>query len=393
MKKRISIYADEGASHSFIWLIKFFKKHKLYSVNFVSSQNIKEGCLSKCDVLIISGGDSFAIAESLGIEGAKSIENFIKNGGTYIGVCAGAYLMLRSSKKPLNYFNFTSAKIRNLASSLPPAKTMEYKYSVTYGCRYIYHPVRGEIIMKVVSEGLEEILLSAPIYGGPFIKDDDTLNQLAVFWDFTDKTLFLIDRETAESICRNSMLAGEKKYEKGKIFLLSTHMEHPDYEFANRFFLGIILDDEFKAKEISNISQKLEARKMKRGKIENKKYYEFRKNIRNMRQLSIGIENRETYWKIGKKIWETEKIRIFTESLYELDNEYGHNLSSYLSNEDTIELKTKSYETYLLLQKISKSLSSNSPSQIFAESFFTNARNLLSRYASLCFSYSDRMKK
>lgn len=390
IKKRISIYTDEGASHSFIWLITLFETRRIYSVDFVTSEDIRNDCLANSDILIISGGDSFAIAESLGANGAKSINSFILRGGVYAGICAGAYLMLRSSKEPLHHFNLTSGKINNLSSSLPEARSMEYKYSIAYGCSYIYHPVRGEIIIETIPQDANEkkILIHSPIYGGPFIKNDNAITPLALFQGFTDNTMFLVDREFAEKTCSNSILAGGKKSGSGTIFFFSTHMEHPDYPLANDYFLRYLTENTF----IENSDNKEYGnnwKKYKNRKIENKKYFTFRKNIREMRLLSIGIENRQGYWQIGKKIWETEKVRAFTESLFEMDMKYGNFVYKGLSEEDISILKSLSFETLDLLRKINGLLKDGKPSQSFAEDYFKKVRTLLSRYTSICFSYAE----
>ncbi len=391
MEKRISIYTDEGASHSFIWLIKLFEKYNIFSVSFVSSKDIGNGILDASDILIVSGGDSFAVAESLGEEGARAISDFISKGGIYAGICAGAYLVLRSSKKPLHHFNFTSGKINNLSSSLPKAKAMEYKYSTSYGCSYIFHPVRGEINMEILSGGtnMEDNKLLSPIYGGPLIKDDKSITPLALFNGFTGKTMFLVNEKLAEETCNGAILAGKRNLNRGMIFFFSTHMEHPDYPAANELFLEYLFGRRISSKVDYN------GKKSKRssGRIGNKDYYEFRKNIREMRLLSIGIENRQIYWQIGKKAWETEKVRAFTESLFEMDKKYGLILDEKLSDSDISLLKSSSLDTLTLLRQINKLLSEDKPSQSHAEDYFRKVRTLLSIYASFCFKYFKQMSK
>ena len=99
----IGIYVGHGASHSWTWFADIFEKFGCYNVKFIDEADVEKGLLTDCNVFFISGGDTFAIAEGLGKPGAEEIERFVINGGIYIGSCAGAYLPLRSSLKPLNH--------------------------------------------------------------------------------------------------------------------------------------------------------------------------------------------------------------------------------------------------------------------------------------------------
>jgi len=61
-------------------------------VQRVSPEDIQNGILSDFDVLIQPGGSGSKQANALGEKGRKAIQNFVHEGGGYLGVCAGAYL-------------------------------------------------------------------------------------------------------------------------------------------------------------------------------------------------------------------------------------------------------------------------------------------------------------
>ena len=54
--------------------------------------------LSGIDVLLMSGGSSVDNSASLGDEGRAELERFIREGGGYLGTCAGALLMMETAK-------------------------------------------------------------------------------------------------------------------------------------------------------------------------------------------------------------------------------------------------------------------------------------------------------
>lgn len=58
----------------------------------IDGQDIRTIGCDQFDVLVFSGGIGSTQANSLGEEGCRRVKQFVKEGGTYVGICAGAYL-------------------------------------------------------------------------------------------------------------------------------------------------------------------------------------------------------------------------------------------------------------------------------------------------------------
>ncbi len=58
----------------------------------LGATEIGNGALEQFDVLIIPGGGASKQAEAIGTDGRKAIVDFIRDGGGFVGFCAGAYL-------------------------------------------------------------------------------------------------------------------------------------------------------------------------------------------------------------------------------------------------------------------------------------------------------------
>ena len=58
----------------------------------VSVEDVCSGCLSRFSVLCVPGGFVLNYQSRLGPAGAAAIADFVRSGGGYVGVCAGAYL-------------------------------------------------------------------------------------------------------------------------------------------------------------------------------------------------------------------------------------------------------------------------------------------------------------
>jgi len=57
----------------------------------VSGHDIIDGCLDNFDILYWPGGHYPAYWEEMGLEGKSAVQEFVSNGGGYMGICAGAY--------------------------------------------------------------------------------------------------------------------------------------------------------------------------------------------------------------------------------------------------------------------------------------------------------------
>lgn len=91
MNNKYLIYKGPGACPVSIEnLYKTCKRLNADTVNYISSDEIISGNW-ECTHLIMPGGRDIPYTRSLKGEGAAQIRRFVERGGTYIGVCAGAY--------------------------------------------------------------------------------------------------------------------------------------------------------------------------------------------------------------------------------------------------------------------------------------------------------------
>jgi len=232
MERRFTlVYAGKGSSHSWTWLADLFEAKDVDDVRFLNNEEFTENLNDDVRCVIISGGDGLAIAAALGDHGFAHLKGFIHRGGTYVGICAGAYLPLPSSIEPLCKFNLSSTKIENI--SCERVETTSPRISVPYGSCSVVHPVRGELEL----EGKESV--KAPIYGGPIFSEPTRDEVLLRYKRFTPSTEFQIDRQRASSLILGKPAAVRAKHGLGELILLGPHLEHPRYPAANDLFLKL----------------------------------------------------------------------------------------------------------------------------------------------------------
>jgi putative intracellular protease/amidase len=93
---RVAVFAGAGASKTKGPAAEAVEKTPGFEVQLVTGEDIRAGKLKDFRVLIQPGGSGSGQAKDLGEEGRAKVKDFVKNGGGYIGICAGAYLASRS---------------------------------------------------------------------------------------------------------------------------------------------------------------------------------------------------------------------------------------------------------------------------------------------------------
>ncbi|KAL4225722.1 hypothetical protein ACF0H5_016411 [Mactra antiquata] len=94
--KFIKVYLGVGAydkdSDILVRVLKKYTDDKLYKVDYITPEEIIDGKLcSDTSLLAIGGGYDLGLIQSLGEVGMTNIKNYVHSGGSYLGICSGAY--------------------------------------------------------------------------------------------------------------------------------------------------------------------------------------------------------------------------------------------------------------------------------------------------------------
>ncbi|WP_457553911.1 BPL-N domain-containing protein [Desulfobacula sp.] len=318
---KIGLYAGSGTSHSWLWFVDLFEKAGFYDLVFLDEFFVQNNDIKALDVLVVSGGDTFAVAKSLGKEGGRNIKSFVEQGGLYIGSCAGAYLPMNSSKKPLDWFNFVDVKITNLSKTLPPAEIKTCKFCTSYGCDFVFHPVREAVALKTTCffDRKTFIEFTAPLYGGPGMKAYDPSWVLAVYEGFTPKTSFLANHKIATKTLVGKGAVVRVPMGKGCFYLLGPHLEHPHFKQANQFIIDAIILETDRVQdqiELKNKTAKFSSKKEVSGKQAKELLLCIRRELSNSRIVAGSLEFLPVQWLIGQKVYDPQKVRVYLEAMW-----------------------------------------------------------------------------
>jgi putative intracellular protease/amidase len=359
---KIAVYTGRGASHSWIWLVNTLDAYGFRNIQFTD-----DVAAVRADVLVISGGDPFAIFSHIKKEGVSKIRKFIKEGGTYIGICAGTYFALKFHDNPYPWLNMISGEISNFSHKPPPNIRMPHKYLVPYREGFVFHPVR-----EAVQLSYQGTLFEAPLYGGPGIRTADA-EILAVYTAFTEKTLFLCDKKSAENVLLQKIALISKKKMDGQLFLFGPHFEHPYFPEANRELTELLSHVsphgyryEIEGVPVSGAEKKVWTRNLRRW-------------VSNGRLAARGLEN--YYWKIGEKIYDPERLAYFFETCFNLVTFFELREKIYILGSIPIEAK----DLALQVRKVG-------PDPVRAEILLEGVKKFTSTLYSLYFSTLQQLQ-
>lgn len=94
MERDIVIYNDEGVGEFGLQALqKFFKDDEVWLCN--ADAVIDGRILEMADIFVMPGGADLPYCKKLNGQGNDNIRNFVETGGTYLGICAGAYYACR----------------------------------------------------------------------------------------------------------------------------------------------------------------------------------------------------------------------------------------------------------------------------------------------------------
>ena len=299
----VQVYTGLGSSHSWIWSAECFDRLGLVRVNFVDSLSLLR---SRPDVVVFSGGDGFRMAEELGEDGMRRVRDFVSSGGRYVGVCAGAYLALRSRSYPSKSIGMVRAPIANLAKEPPPNLALPGKFLFDCGGRWVFHPVRGDVVLDMDGGSV-----TAPLFGGPSWNGIEGGEVLARYQGWSEGSTLLTEEATARETLVGKGAILSARVGKGRIWLLGPHLEHPDYPEANRIFERMVLEGGASA----NIPPP-----PREGTEE---IVAVRRRLSEARVAYRGLEGAS--WTIGRKVWEHEKIGYFINAMWERVQESERN--------------------------------------------------------------------
>jgi len=99
-KIKVALYLDVGCrGGGVIHLAQLLRSSPEVSCDFINSTDVQDGKLAGYDVLVMPGGGGYERYAQLGEAGFEKIRKYIREGGSYYGICAGIAMALNDRKR------------------------------------------------------------------------------------------------------------------------------------------------------------------------------------------------------------------------------------------------------------------------------------------------------
>lgn len=202
---RVAVYEDRGAGDESI-----FKLNRLAilsnDIDFlpVDADAICDGALDRADLFVLSAQDEKRLAQTLGPRGCDNIRSFVRNGGSFLGISAGATYALADA--PLALAAYTNQPCVHCRA----ATTIEVHYNTN----------------AFQTAGFKPGTLSTRFDFGPCMLPAPALKDAAAQTVATFRgNVHLVDANAQAPSMRGCASAVAGTYGQGRIWLLADHPE------------------------------------------------------------------------------------------------------------------------------------------------------------------------
>jgi len=197
---KVAVYDDKGATGKGIpSVVQIAGKTGDIKVTKLKGADIAAGGLKGYDLVMFTGGSGSAEAGGLGEKGREEVRAFVRNGGGYVGICAGAYLACSGFEWGVGVLN---------------AKTVSPKWRRGQGEVKIEGAAFGE---KISDRGIR-------YSNGPIIKAD-VRKDLPEFETLVAFRTELAENDTPVGVMVNAPAMVRSTYGLGRVFTSSPHPE------------------------------------------------------------------------------------------------------------------------------------------------------------------------
>jgi glutamine amidotransferase-like uncharacterized protein len=216
----IGLYIDNGAAG--IDEVESMLEQLGCYYSTINKDTILTSNLSNYDIILFPGGDMWVYRSHLSSSGVQKINDFVRLGGGYLGICGGSYFAANKivwrgwADEPRQYFTNTGLGIF-LGTADGPIEDYAPSYQ-DKNCKVILsrnHPITCDLPQQI------DYLYS---FGPKFIIEDSSFVSIL-----------------GKSVVGNNSVVLAVQYEQGRLFLTSLHPEFDDDKSSWKMISNAIL--------------------------------------------------------------------------------------------------------------------------------------------------------
>ena len=203
---RVGIFDGKGAPEGGITnVIHVLKTLPEAQVTRIPADQMGTIDLKQFDVVVFSGGSGSQQSKSIGEAGLKNVREFVRGGGGYCGICAGAYLACSNFSWGLGILN---------------ASTVSSKWARGRGFMDLEVTVDGKPLLGDVDGTFKVRYANGPIIKPGARADIPAYRPLSLF------RTEIAENGTPKGVMVNSPAQAAGTFGKGRVFISSPHPEN-----------------------------------------------------------------------------------------------------------------------------------------------------------------------
>lgn len=215
---KVAVYADCGPSGigAAEWY-RIVNDSPDMSLTLVDGAAVRNGALKGHDLFIMPGGSSSNEYNSLGLDGVAKMKDFIRDGGGYIGTCAGCCLLMDGNRR----------------ARVMPWNTCGYEPDLFYPQVSVNEAGAKALGIKAGNHKMR-------YHGGPLMRMTTNTIEGASFelWGTVDSECTYQGKVSQKKRMHGAAAILGGTYGKGRVFVTSMHPEY--YESMHYFVLAAI---------------------------------------------------------------------------------------------------------------------------------------------------------
>lgn len=205
---RVALFNDAGSTGKGVPRVtEILGKSTNIHVTQVKGEQIAAGSLTNFDVVIFTGGSGSQQAKSLGDSGREQVRNFVRNGGGYVGICAGAYLACNGFDWGVGVLN---------------AKTISSKWQRGKGTVKAELLPTTDLFTNKTAKTFDVLYANGPII------QPNTSSNIPPYETIAAFRTELAKNDTPKGIMINAPAMARGTYGQGRVVISSPHPEQTD---------------------------------------------------------------------------------------------------------------------------------------------------------------------
>ncbi|MBQ6010615.1 MAG: hypothetical protein IJL17_18955 [Kiritimatiellae bacterium] len=204
---KVGVYADRGPGG--IGAVEWFRlvdESPEMELHLLDGAAVRAGALDGLDLLVMPGGSSMTEFDSLGTNGVERMKAFVRNGGGYVGTCAGCCLLMDGPKKRARMMPWNSSGSEG--NTMFPTIKLNAKGAKALGLE------EGSHVMRY--------------HGGPFLQPTTNVivdAHMEIWGTFDAEATFKGRINQKKKMYGSGAVVGGT-YGKGRVFVTSAHPEY-----------------------------------------------------------------------------------------------------------------------------------------------------------------------